>query len=1600
MKALSLIAFAAAWFTATAHGIVDSNNNGFSDLWEREHNAGELFGPGFLPAQDPDKDGWNNLEEAAAGSDPFDPNPPDGLVRPEIDVTPAVFGTENGQQVVITPEVVTVSWPTIHGKRYRLFVSPDLAHESWIEVPDSEFIGTGSIPEFHFTTNTSDRLFYRIAVDDVDSDNDGVTDAEEAVFGTDAFWWDSDYDGLADLDEVLNGYSPTNADEDTDSTPDGWGDSDTDGYTDLEEVASGTNPRNASLKPDGISTDTLLVRSASISVTRIGARGSKDFAFRELVPIVPLETELGAEHPKYYLGLEESTGWRQEVDFHYTSIYWGPSGVNPDLTELYAHTGANDLRTVQTAHWERGTPSSPNGAAVPYVMQWQEDHLVERNLLYTAKPYLALEPLSTYLSYKTGDPESEDFDFSLYTDGAEDPSAWDEFASKGSILSNDAVQHESTNSVLGYKSYADEIGSFRSSYHRIQTTLTSLSNEYTDELLSSDVDEALADAREAAAGGTSSGISGSASINGRGVADHQWSADHTNHLKMDSKVKLSTTLTQSGVRKVVFLWSEIQRPDSAIAGEAGLEPELHIRRVVKTSASTYSPGSTVDTAEIEVLHPAEPGYIEIPGPSVVDAPDRVQVTPGDHATSPPFPPLAPLHVHSSLTDRGIAVTLENTGASQIRIWKEQDGNFSQVSLPYNLQPEEKTGQTARPASLYIQGLAPGSARLALKAQGQEIAFKIIRVFDLDLDTDSDNTGQIDATTMEDGIEYTAGEPGVIIVPNPDGDEDSDGTPNSDDFDNAGNFTPIRIALANLDPTARVIFRYSAAGLGTEDYYGSLRLWKKNGTTARSSTDLLESGGQGYTAAMLGVSGGGTGNFYLEAVSDLGGAQSVSIEAAGATDVVKIFPLSVQTVSRDKYLAGSFEIPAGWDDLTAEFVNTSSLENLGAYTDLSGGGTTKIYDSVDEIMGEEDMLSGSQPATQRVWFVRSSGNARKLDFYTCFNSVGTVEIRLSRGGQTVVTRSHQLTTADDFAETIRYVDDWVKGNGFELSGGGGTLPLGIPMALNGTGQGGGLDNLTRAALIPFFNVINQVEGLASAATGLFDGARAGINDDWQFLLLVKSGIALGGDWAWQQVEQELVLWRDDPVKRAGELKKMAMGVCEDWVFKPLKEVRTELSTWDGFKNASWKVWRGVQGTAAKSWTVTRNLWEDIVTGMIEWGDDFCDRMMTGAEKAHWDAVPWERSKLDEDINQYVRQASYTFGYTFGYISEQIAVGVLSAGTVKIAQVTAKGGAHLAANLAKRTAANVAARAHFLKRLLAETTNLPADLVAAYQRGFSIASTGPTGEGMDLCAIHMMQEAADAGRLVWRDYVNGIVGKTNIRQFVEQGGNHIIERQFARLTHILGDEFTEQLGKNFLKIADEFILVKQVDETVDDFFEAFFKAFEGNPSLVKHADEVAIRTGGGLEPLSPNAKARLKQFLSDPNAGDPWKLDVPEDFPDDAQFPIPGNYWARGLLIELQQFKKIYKSQGYDHFPTATAYDYKGPKYVQMKSVANPTIANAIQRMRKAIDRLATAAGGDDMVLHIVAPNDNFAAMRTALEAYVFDKPYANRIEIIIEKLTFP
>ena len=89
-----------------------------------------------------------------------------------------------------------------------------------------------------------------------DTDEDGLSDAEELMLGTDPASRDTDGDGLADGEELKLGTDPRRVDTDGDGMPDGWelknglnplaqdgsGDSDGDGVLNIIESIAATHP--------------------------------------------------------------------------------------------------------------------------------------------------------------------------------------------------------------------------------------------------------------------------------------------------------------------------------------------------------------------------------------------------------------------------------------------------------------------------------------------------------------------------------------------------------------------------------------------------------------------------------------------------------------------------------------------------------------------------------------------------------------------------------------------------------------------------------------------------------------------------------------------------------------------------------------------------------------------------------------------------------------------------------------------------------------------------------------------------------------------------------------------------------------------------------------------------------------------------------------------------------------------------------------------------------------------------------------------------------------------------------------------------------------
>jgi uncharacterized protein (DUF1800 family) len=167
---------------ALANAAIDRNGNGMSDVWEMIYSASAL-----APNGDADGDGFSNLAESLAGTNPFD-----ATSFPRL------------QFHLLSPSVAELAWDSFAGKRYTLQSRTNLSGSPWLT--EAQLIATGP----HSQTNVNIALaakFFRLGVDDVDSDSDGVSDYEERALGFDPNFPRTGRNDQTDLYRITNGLS-------------------------------------------------------------------------------------------------------------------------------------------------------------------------------------------------------------------------------------------------------------------------------------------------------------------------------------------------------------------------------------------------------------------------------------------------------------------------------------------------------------------------------------------------------------------------------------------------------------------------------------------------------------------------------------------------------------------------------------------------------------------------------------------------------------------------------------------------------------------------------------------------------------------------------------------------------------------------------------------------------------------------------------------------------------------------------------------------------------------------------------------------------------------------------------------------------------------------------------------------------------------------------------------------------------------------------------------------------------------------------------------------------------------------------------------------
>ncbi len=142
--------------------MLDSNGNGMSDVWEWLYN---MYGAD--PNADPDGDGASNLQEALAGTNPLDSNS-----FPHITV--ASHAATN----------FSVTMKCVLGKQYQLQSATGFGGTN-IWTVETNVVARSGTSITLTATATATSKFYRVAISDVDSDGDGLTDWEEYQLGLD-----------------------------------------------------------------------------------------------------------------------------------------------------------------------------------------------------------------------------------------------------------------------------------------------------------------------------------------------------------------------------------------------------------------------------------------------------------------------------------------------------------------------------------------------------------------------------------------------------------------------------------------------------------------------------------------------------------------------------------------------------------------------------------------------------------------------------------------------------------------------------------------------------------------------------------------------------------------------------------------------------------------------------------------------------------------------------------------------------------------------------------------------------------------------------------------------------------------------------------------------------------------------------------------------------------------------------------------------------------------------------------------------------------------------------------------------------------------------
>jgi hypothetical protein len=306
--------------------------------------------------------------------------------------------------------------------------------------------------------------------------------------------------------------------------------------------------------------------------------------------------------------------------------------------------------------------------------------------------------------------------------------------------------------------------------------------------------------------------------------------------------------------------------------------------------------------------------------------------------------------------------------------------------------------------------------------------------------------------------------------------------------------------------------------------------------------------------------------------------------------------------------------------------------------------------------------------------------------------------------------------------------------------------------------------------------------------------------------------------------------------------------------------------------------------------------------IPLAQNLAGRMGQQAEQFIWTNSPWHTDPLLVGAEAAIVTAWYTLGYCSGYIAEQIVVGAVTGGAVKLATVFAKTGGVAAFQLAKRAVSAVWFRMHLIKSELANPGIIAPQFRQSVSDALQKAGKQPLSALNKATILDEIEDAmtragVDRSQFNCKMVLERLaVPGSRLKRLAEEFGAEGVLRYLtgvATVVRTLDTQLTGNAARGWLNVHECLLPLKKTAEVddldrVQDFLKVFKTETEEGKALLKNTLELAadkqpaeilqngLKLGAGVEDVYPvmydYADAETLLEYATPLVSGKWRLHV--------------------------------------------------------------------------------------------------------------------------------